>query len=152
MHIEKKKKRSSFAEASEGDLTPMIDMVFQLIAFFMVLINFTQAEQEKRIHLPASALAKPPEQQPEHAVTLHVDDKNDTIIYSGHEVSLKELEGQLRTKVSELKSNGVEPRDATVIIRGDQRAKTGFVQQVIEACQKAQFEKFRLRAEYEKPK
>ncbi|MDP6717396.1 MAG: biopolymer transporter ExbD, partial [Pirellulaceae bacterium] len=29
----------------EGDLTPMIDMTFQLIAFFMVLINFTQSEQ-----------------------------------------------------------------------------------------------------------
>ena len=45
----------------EGDLTPMIDMTFQLIAFFMVLINFTQSEQDQRIQLPESTLAKPPE-------------------------------------------------------------------------------------------
>ena len=32
----------------EGDLTPMIDMTFQLIAFFMVLINFTDTEQDER--------------------------------------------------------------------------------------------------------
>lgn len=152
MHIEKKKKRKPFAEASEGDLTPMIDMVFQLIAFFMVLINFTQAEQEKRINLPASALAKPPEQQPEHSITLHVDDKDDTIIYSGQEVLLKELEGHLRTRMSELTNNDVDPADATVIIRGDKFAKTGFVQKVIEACKNAQFVNFKLRAEQEKPK
>ena len=152
MHIEKKKKRKAFAEATEGDLTPMIDMVFQLIAFFMVLINFTQAEQDKRIQLPVSALAKPPETKLERVITLHVDDENDTIIYSGRELSLKELEGQLRTKVSELKDNGFEASDAIVIIRGDRYAKTGFVQQVIEACQIAKFEKFRLRAVYKKPK
>ena len=45
----------------EGDMTPMIDMVFQLIAFFMVLINFTEADQNQRIHLPSSELAKPPD-------------------------------------------------------------------------------------------
>ena len=44
----------------EGDLTPMIDMTFQLIAFFMVLVNFTQTEQNQRIQLPQSELAKPP--------------------------------------------------------------------------------------------
>ena len=38
----------------EGDLTPMIDMTFQLIAFFMVLINFTEADQDERIKLPDS--------------------------------------------------------------------------------------------------
>jgi len=27
----------------EPDMTPMIDMTFQLIAFFMVLINFSQS-------------------------------------------------------------------------------------------------------------
>ena len=43
----------------EGDLTPMIDMAFQLIAFFMVMINFTQADQNERIKLPTSELAKP---------------------------------------------------------------------------------------------
>ena len=45
----------------EGDLTPMIDMTFQLIAFFMVLINFNQSEQNEKIQLPESTLAKPPD-------------------------------------------------------------------------------------------
>ena len=47
--------------SAEADMTPMIDMTFQLIAFFMVLINFSDAETNERIRLPASQLAKPPD-------------------------------------------------------------------------------------------
>ena len=39
----------------------MIDMTFQLIAFFMVLINFTEADQNERIKLPTSEIVKPPD-------------------------------------------------------------------------------------------
>jgi biopolymer transport protein ExbD len=45
----------------QGDMTPMIDMVFQLIAFFMVLINFSEVDYNERIALPQSELAQPPE-------------------------------------------------------------------------------------------
>ena len=42
-------------------MTPMIDMTFNLIAFFMLLINFSQSEQNDRVILPVSELAKPAE-------------------------------------------------------------------------------------------
>ncbi|MEM1303854.1 MAG: biopolymer transporter ExbD, partial [Planctomycetota bacterium] len=45
MRVKKRKEM----EAAEGDMTPMIDMTFQLIAFFMVLINFSEVEQDQRI-------------------------------------------------------------------------------------------------------
>ena len=40
-------------------------------------------------------------------------------------------------------------KDATVIIRADRNAKTGFVQRVIKLCQEVGFEKFTLRAKSE---
>ena len=58
-----KKKRGSGMH--EGDLTPMIDMTFQLIAFFMVLVNFAESEQNEKVLLPSSELAKPPEKAPD---------------------------------------------------------------------------------------
>ena len=56
----------------EGDMTPMIDMTFQLIAFFMVIINFAQTEQNTKIKLPESSLVKPPEQPFEHQLVIHL--------------------------------------------------------------------------------
>ncbi len=36
-------------KVAEPDLTPMIDMTFQLIAFFMVLMNFSASEQNDKV-------------------------------------------------------------------------------------------------------
>jgi len=44
----------------EIDMTPMIDIVFQLITFFMVINNFDQNEADERVSLPRDQLAKPP--------------------------------------------------------------------------------------------
>ena len=33
-------------------MTPMIDVTFQLIAFFMFVLNFSEVDQDQRINLP----------------------------------------------------------------------------------------------------
>ena len=47
---------------AEVDMTPMIDIVFQLIAFFMVITNFENVRADERVKLPKDQLAKPPEE------------------------------------------------------------------------------------------
>ena len=67
-------------------MTPMIDMTFQLIAFFMVLINFSEVEQDQRITLPASELAKPPEvgvRRPAHGSDYQVTRRCSSPVTSG---------------------------------------------------------------------
>ena len=71
----------------EGDLTPMIDMTFQLIAFFMVLINFTQSEQNEKVKLPSSVLAKPAKAPLEFPITLHLTE-DATVVVGGQETSI----------------------------------------------------------------
>jgi len=53
-------KRKEVEQTAEADMTPMIDMTFQLIAFFMVLINFAEDNMDDRVKLPSSELAKVP--------------------------------------------------------------------------------------------
>ena len=129
----------------EGDLTPMIDMTFQLIAFFMVLINFTQSEQNERIQLPDSELAKPPDAPLKFPITLHLT-KDGTVIIGGQDVSIAGLSPYLSREAEVLRIRGESTASATVIIRGHKEAKTGKVQDLIRVCQSNSFEKFALRA------
>jgi biopolymer transport protein ExbD len=129
----------------EGDMTPMIDMTFQLIAFFMVLINFTQSEQNERIMLPDSELAKPPEAPLEYPITLHLT-KEGTVIIGGEEVPIGGLQPYLSREANVLRIRGKPLSDATIIIRGHKDARTGKVQELIKECQMSNFEKFALRA------
>lgn len=129
----------------EGDLTPMIDMTFQLIAFFMVLINFTQSEQNERVQLPASELAKPPKAPLEYPITLHVT-KDAQVIVGGQEVPIEAIHPFLVKEKQALESEGRPQDDATIIIRADRDTETGKVQYLIQRCQDDGFERFALRA------
>jgi len=133
----------------EGDLTPMIDMTFQLIAFFMVLINFTEAEQDKRINLPASELAKPPDVPFEEPLTLQLT-SDATVLFAGDEVPVEGIKPLLERERILLERQGKSASSVTIIVRGDSNVQTGKVQDMIATCQEVGFEKFALRAEQKK--
>jgi biopolymer transport protein ExbD len=131
--------------SAEADMTPMIDMTFQLIAFFMVLINFSDAETNERIRLPASQLAKPPDAPLETPITLQVT-KEGTVLYSAQELAVNALKAPLLLEKNLLERQKKSATDATIIIRADGETKTGVVQEVIKVSQEAGFEKFVMRA------
>ena len=136
-------------EKVEADMTPMIDMTFQLIAFFMVLINFTEADQDARVKLPQSVLAKPPEGQIENAIYIHMMGDG-TAIYGGDDMNLDALAAVLKRERQIMALENVEVAEATVIIRADANAPTGKVQELIQKCQDEGFERFALRVKEDK--
>jgi len=133
---------------AEGDLTPMIDMTFQLIAFFMVLVNFSEAEQNERIKLPSSLLAKPPDTAAENPLTLQLT-ADEQVIFGGQQLPYQELPPLLKRERNYMVALGQDPQITTVIIRADGDAKAGVVQELIQMCQEEEFEKFALRAKQE---
>ena len=132
--------------AAEVDMTPMIDMTFQLIAFFMVLINFTEADQDDRVKLPLSELAKPPDVPLDNPLTLNVA-KSGAIYLAGQQYGINDLNAALSQERELIRLSGENPSEVTVIIRAHIDAKTGDVQEVIKVCQQANFEQFALRAQ-----
>jgi biopolymer transport protein ExbD len=119
-----------------------------LIAFFMVLLNFGEAEQDARIRLPSSQLAKPPETALENALVVQLTDDNQ-VLFSGELMPIAGLDEKLRREARFITLNGEKPEDATVILRADAESKTGVVQEVIQKCQENGFENFALRAKQE---
>jgi biopolymer transport protein ExbD len=141
-------KKPAMSVSAEPDMTPMIDMTFQLIAFFMVLLNFGEGEQDQRIKLPTSNLAKPPDAASEYPIVIQLTDKN-TVLLGGEELPITGLLAPLSRERRVLQERQMNPADATVFIRADRDAQTGVVQEVIAQCQSLNFEKFALRAKNE---
>ena len=137
-------------EGSDIDMTPMIDVTFQLITFFMFTMNFTEAEQDQRIQLPTSQVAKPMENSDIDSLTLQLMEDG-RVIYNGEPVALLALGDYLENEKAVMLAASKEPSAATVVVRADGRAKTGEVQQIIRSCQEKGFDKFVLRAEYKGP-
>ena len=140
-------RRSNGPATVENDMTPMIDVTFQLITFFMFVLNFSEAEQDERIQLPVSQLAKPAEGVLETPITMQLT-ADGGVLYAGEVVPVDQIDRPLRQEREIIEAAGKDPKQATVIVRADGRASTGDVQQVIRICQEEGFERFALRALY----
>ena len=142
------RKKGGSPSTTDIDMTPMIDMTFQLITFFMFVMNFSEAEQDDRIQLPLSQLAKPVEGAMESPITLQLTDKG-SVIYAGELVAVSDIGTYLEREKTVMLDAGKEPSAATVIVRADGRSKTGEVQEIVRKCQEKGFERFALRAQYD---
>jgi len=114
------------------NLTPMIDIVFLLIIFFMVGTKFAEMERQVKLELPAvtqfGALSAVPKQR---VVNVYEDN---TIMMDGEEYQLNDLLGELRRAHEEY-------NEMSVLIRGDGDAKHQNVTNVLAACRDAGFER-----------
>ena len=147
--------KSEKPELPEPDMTPMIDCVFQLITFFMVVINFENTQADERVKLPDSALAKPPKVKIEDELVLNIGYirkggkilSEPLVFWPGQDVPVKEIEPFLvkEKQFWKLKHGGGK-MTSTVTIRADIDVPTGVVQELIQSCQAQGFEKFVLKA------
>ena len=62
--------RSRQTFRSETDMTPILDMTFQLTFFFMLTLNFSSEIQSDLVRLPASEIAKPAQGALETSITV----------------------------------------------------------------------------------
>lgn len=110
------------------NLTPMIDVVFQLLVFFMVATTFLDPEQEIGIDLPEAVSGTRPEaERIEITINVFADGR---VVLAGQELSADELLAALRSAAS------ADQRTA-VTIRGDQVAPHRSIVAVMDACAQA---------------
>src|SRR5207344_1102721 len=70
------------SEQADPNLTPILDMVFQLITFFMLVINFQSAALDMSLKLPVVGSARPVATQTEDLMVLNVNGKGQVKINS----------------------------------------------------------------------
>jgi biopolymer transport protein ExbD len=139
-------------------MTPMIDIVFQLLTFFMVVINFENTKADERVKLPKDLLAKPPEVKPAEELVLNVGFDRDLsgrklsdepiVFYSGDKYTINNFGPMLEQekRLAEAKGGKGAIDDTTVILRADSEVPTGKIQELIRKCQEIGYTQFSLKA------
>lgn len=152
------KRRLNHTSVIEPDMTPMIDIVFQLLTFFMVVINFENTKADERVKLPKDLLAKPPEVKPAEELVLNVGFDRDLsgrklsdepiVFYSGDKYTINNFGPLLEQekRLAEAKGGKGAIDDTTVILRADSEVPTGKVQELIRKCQEIGYTQFSLKA------
>lgn len=115
---------SSASEVSV-DLTPIIDMVFLLLIFFLVATTFQQTEREMKVALPAAASAGPITASLREIV-VNVDAMG-RIIVAGRALSHEDLRALIGDAVQ------ANPQQK-VTIRGDRTVAYAAIVSVLDAC------------------
>ena len=139
------------ATRAEPDLTPMLDMVFQLITFFMLVINFRAATIDPNIKLPMMGSARPVAANSETDVlVLNMAASGEVNVYGQSQDAEKFLEQEARLSLE--KSQKQNPKlqlgdelSTTVVIRADKQTEFTKLNHVLMACQRLGFRKISLK-------
>ncbi len=118
------------SEQSGPNLTPVIDVVFLLLIFFLVATRFDQEEREVETRLPEVAQARPLTSG-QQQIIVNISDKGEYKI-AGQTFTSETLAGTLREEA--LKNHRMQ----TVLIRCDERAAFKFPAYVMGVCEKAE--------------
>ena len=138
-------------DKAEPNLTPLLDMVFQLITFFMLVINFKGASLDLSLKLPVLGSARPLDRQGKlEPLLLNVDSEGRVHAY-GQKVDYEQyisrearlLREQLRNSNTSIDDTGLP---VTVIIRADRAAPFHLVNRILKACQDQGYRQFSLSA------
>jgi biopolymer transport protein ExbD len=119
-------------------MTPMIDIVFQMIIFFVCTVQLEKDAINEDIRL-AMAPNGPIEQKDPTQVTIDVDERG-RIQVAGFGMSVNTLVQVLRKQI------GLYGTQIPVIIRGDEDTRHEDVKRVMDACTRAGIWKIKFAA------
>src|SRR5439155_21729658 len=133
------------------NLTPLLDLVLQLIMFFMLTVNFVRVDQaNERVDLPVVQSAMPLVSTGDSLVYINID-KDGQRLAGGAKLATKQ---QLRTYVKERKEDiervarvrGVStPVNIIIVVRAHKDVSWGEVYDTLDECSRAGYRTWQLR-------
>lgn len=139
-------------EGAEPNLTPMLDMVFQLVTFFMLVINFKAASLDLTLKLPVVGSARPVDTKgQEDLLILNIDLHGKLNVYG----MPQEVNGYIarEAQASVLSARRTNPNikvgdelPTTVVVRADKTTPFKLLNNVVKVCQDHGYRKFALKA------
>jgi biopolymer transport protein ExbD len=149
--------RMSQEVRADPNLTPMLDMVFQLVTFFVMVMTFKSAEIDFNLSLPVVGSARPVSTEGRTGVlVLNIDAAGNLRTTQ----PIRDLDSFVRIQSqATLLASHMTPADldaggelpTTVVIRADRATPFGKLNRVIKTCQQNGFRKFAMKALEKEP-
>lgn len=115
----RRQRKKATGTGSTLDITPVVDIVFNLLIFFALSLNFVATSGGINIKLPSATSAEPVRAE---QLTINLT-KDGKLFYNDKTVDLKELRIKLRD---------LEDKDSLVIIRADSAVPHGDVVEIMD--------------------
>ncbi len=148
---------SSNAEEGAPNLTPLLDVVLQLIMFFMITVNFVRVDQiSEEIILPkaenATEMTKVDKEDAYVFINLNEEGKLVGVINpEKKELSIAEIKVRLQKRknriLAEAKEAGRKKPTVWVVLRAHKDAEYIMVYNMLDTCARAGFTNWQIRVE-----
>lgn len=137
---------------ADPNLTPLLDVVLQLIMFFMITVNFVRVDHiSEQVNLPIAQAAVPMEKTTEEWVFLNINDKGRLMGAMEQFNAPGELELHLKKRIEQLERTAQlqgEKGDLKIILvlRADKEVRFEQLWDYMETGKRAGIKRFQFRA------
>lgn len=143
---------------AEPNLTPLLDLVLQLVMFFMLVANFSMEQVNSGdVTLPASQSARPVDASEIEVLYLNLNAAGEVVVPNRGALEATMVRGYLTDRYNEFQElardkkkrdpNASDDVNTIVIIRGDKSADFEKIYNVLREAKAAKFKKWQLRVE-----
>jgi biopolymer transport protein ExbD len=140
--------RGGADDKCEPNLVPLLDVVLQLLMFFMMCVNFVTEQVNEEIKLPYAQSARPMDKGDQDVLFLNLNERGELLVPGKEEpLSILRTKYYLKTQYKDLAAASPDGKVRTVIvIRAHKDADYSQVYQVLQMCKAEGFRKLSLRA------
>ncbi len=125
----RKRKQQEDGDKAEIDLTPMLDVVFIMLIFFIVTASFVK-EKTINVNVPEDSNAPPPPPSDDNSTILIMVDEQDDVYIDGRRVDIRSVRSLIAQK------NAANPGGG-VVVRAHEDSTTETYVKIADASQDA---------------
>jgi len=134
-------------DSVEPDLTAMLDLVMQLLMYFIMCANFIDQENTAEVLLPVAQMAKPISRDDADVLFVNVDQDGKVLILGEAPKDLDATRLWLDNRALEAKTkSGDNSIRTAIVVRAHRDASYDSVYRLMQACKDKGFKRFKLRA------
>jgi len=139
---------SSEEKIEEPNLTPLLDLVLQLVMFFMICANFVMEQIDDSIKLPEALAARSLEAKQNNILFLNMNSKGHILFGVDIWTTPNAIESGLKAEYAlRTRASGAKQAEETlVIVRADKDSNFEQLYRVLRGCKLSGFNRLQLRA------